>query len=87
MKTVGRHIPQRFRRRGVFTAKCDVCDNLFHSGQLRRMEDGTLLCFGQGTLNDAQGRVGLTLDRLNAQHAQRQTEPITTQVSGRGKDS
>lgn len=69
MSGVGRHIPAQARRPGSFTAACDVCSVTYWDHQLRKMEDGTVCCYGPGTLNDAKGRVGLTLDRLNAESA------------------
>ena len=84
VKTIGRHIPKRDKRRGVFVAQCDQCDARYYGRQLREMEDGTVLCFGPGTLNDAKGRVGVTLDRLNAEHAKRAiTLPLSERRTGR----
>lgn len=84
---VGKRIPAHLRHRGMFAAKCDVCDVTYYDRQLRRMEDETILCTGPGTLNCAKGRVGVTLDRLNAGHAARQgTAPSETIVTGRWGD-
>lgn len=69
IRTIGTRIPTRAKRRGSHVARCDVCDVPYWDHQLRRMEDGAVYCFGPGTMNDADGRVGLTLDRLNAERA------------------
>jgi hypothetical protein len=76
MRTMGRKVPNRLIRPGNFAALCDVCDGRYFGSSLRRMEDGTLLCSGPGTLNCAKGRVGVTLDRLNAENAKRETPGV-----------
>ncbi|MDX2253290.1 MAG: hypothetical protein NW202_13475 [Nitrospira sp.] len=68
-KTVGRNVPRRFVRRGQHVALCDNCGAPYYSDQLVEMEDGTILCHGPGTLDDAKGRVAMTLSRLNAERA------------------
>ena len=87
MAGIGSKIPRAAKnRRGSHAAKCDICDIMYWDHQLVQLEDGHMYCTGPGTLNDADGRPAVTLDRLNAEHARRAGEQPHHPVTGRGHD-
>lgn len=66
--TIGRRWPTSAPR-GDYAETCQICQVKYRRSQLMRRTDGVLVCFGPGTLNDADGRDAATLDQLNAGHA------------------
>ena len=56
---------------------CDYCGVLWRRSQLRRDGAGHLVCPDEG-----DGRDSVTLDKLNASHAQAQRGPIGTNDGG-----
>lgn len=66
--TIGRRWPTSAPR-GDYAETCAICQVKYRRSQLVRRADGVLVCQGPGTLNDADGRDAVTLDRLNAEHA------------------
>lgn len=69
-------IPARAKNRRSYTVECDTCGIVYYDHQVVEMEDGLVRCLGPGTLNDAKGRVGVTLSRLNAERAKTYRPPI-----------
>ena len=67
--TVGKKIPRKHRRRGVYVALCGYCGAPYYPSQLRRLRNGHLACFGPGTQNDARGKDEVTQAEGNARAA------------------
>lgn len=78
MRTIGRHWPKSAPR-GDYSATCDLCGFAYRRTQLVQMPGGTLRCSGSGTIDCAKERDAFTLDKLNADQA---NKPLVMPAGG-----